>query len=51
MIMMGGHNVNPKSLIESINRNIPYLLVGTNRIFISAKPPLSLQEAFENVIR
>lgn len=50
MIMMGGHNANPKSLIDCINSNIPQLLVGTNRIKISPKMPLSLQEAFDNVI-
>jgi len=50
MFMLGGNFVNPKSLIESIDRNIPYLLVGTNKITSLNKPPQSLQEAFEIVI-
>jgi hypothetical protein len=50
MFMLGGNYVHPKSLVESIDRNIPYLLLGTNKISYSTKPPLSLQEAFENVI-
>ena len=50
MFMVGGNFVNPKSLIESIDRNIPYLLVGTNKISSLNKPPQSLQEAFETVI-
>jgi hypothetical protein len=50
MFMLGGNFVNPKSLIESIDRNIPYLLVGTNQISEFGKLPQSLQEAFESVI-
>jgi len=50
MFMLGGNYVNPKSLVENIDRNIPYILLGTNKISYSTKPPLSLQEAFENVI-
>jgi len=49
MFMLGGNYVNPKSLVESIDRNIPYLLLGTNKISNSTKP-VTLQEAFENVI-
>jgi hypothetical protein len=48
--MLGGNYVNPKSLVESIDRNIPYILLGTNKISNSTKAPLSLQEGFENVI-
>jgi len=49
MFMLGGNYVNPKSLVESIDRNIPYILLGTKKISNSTKP-VTLQEAFENVI-
>lgn len=46
MLMIGGTYINPKSLIESLNRNIPYLMMGVNKFEKNEKPAKTLQEGF-----
>lgn len=51
IIMIGGLNVSPNAVIESLDRKIPYLLVGCHEIDSDRNNnPKKIYDAFERVL-
>jgi len=51
LLMFGGLYVSPNQVMESLDRKIPYLLIGCHQIDKSLSPqPKNISDAFENVL-